>query len=262
MAGDKPGWAVTKHGRVDLAEFKKLEEEAVTLVKAIDTSYVQLASVLSRIEKMFGKYEGDTVQAKHDLGYDGFAPWADVKLGWGRARAYHHAQIWDRLVVRAGIPPKELAKISWSKASVLAVAESRGKMDTTKQRDTLVEKAKNGTFVELKDGLRKEFAGDPEAQMTKLEFVVSLAQKANIEKALATAERMTGSKARGHLLDLLALEFNATYPQSVTREAAIHSLGSRFEEAFGLKIALYHPHKGFIMGEKWVFEEMKDAGKK
>lgn len=265
MGNAKPGWAVTStasSSRVDVSDFKKLDSEACKLVKDIDNAYIELAKVLSKVEKMFAKYGADKDAAKGALGYDSFAAWADGRLGWGRARAYHHAQIWDRLVVRAGVKQDDLAQMSWSKASMLAVAEGRGRMETTKQRDSLVEKAKTSTVEELKSDLRKDFAGDPEAQMTKLDFTVSLAQKANIEKALATAEKLTGSKARGHLLDLLATEFNATYPPSVSREAAIHSLGCRFEEAFGLKIALYHPHKGFVMGEKWVFEETKDAGRK
>lgn len=217
---DKPGtesWSI------------KIRRRARTLVKTLDTGYMELAEILYLINDT--PIDGDDLKGEiyKAWGYDSFADWAEDELNLHRRKAERLRRIFHDLTAldEEGLEPKtrrSIIELGWSKVrEVLRVI-------SVENAQQWVDMAENLSYPELMvaistaldeaekenpdDGASKTPAptGLPEdfKDLKKINFAVFPGQKQTIDDALERAAQVTQSKIRGHNMEMICTDYLAT----------------------------------------------------
>lgn len=209
------------------------------LVQVVKESYVELTELLWEVKtkEYFRK-----VKDKDGEAYDRFQDWVEDQLGWKDRKAEYFVSIHENLTL-AGAPKKALATIEWSKASQLtALPEAErqpGKIEGW------IKKAQDLRFLDLKsevvnarnvskaaeEGRKKPEEVEPKV---KAEFYLAPPQAANVQLAITTAMKVSGSDKKGHCLDLICTEFLTGRAEEAG--VKMHRILSSVERIFGVTV--------------------------
>lgn len=179
------------------AKDRELLEKADKLKEQVFSLYVELSEVLYQIRE----------RASYRLmGLATFREYCEQRLGFRERKGEYLVSIHRNLVLEAGIPKDELKKVDWSAAREVA---SLPQDELMKRGESWLKKAKEMSVRELALEVRDaKGRRDPE-RVFPLHFLLYEQQHKNVMAALKLAEKIAGSNKKSHLLDLIALEFNA-----------------------------------------------------
>ena len=219
------------------------------LSKIVDTSYVELTELI---------YESTEGEYFKEMGFSTFEEYVRKHLGWKERKGWYFASIYKKLIKGAKLPKEDLSKIGWVKASKIASLPSAelkpGKVEKW------VENAEDMTNEELDIKVRKakisageELEGATEEPAQRKTFALFTEQLKNVDLALEIAQKIAGSDKPGHLLDMIALSFNAERVEEVS--VKIDRILSTVERVYGVNviaIQIKGTKHEVIYGEKFV----------
>lgn len=193
------------------------------LITDIDTKYVELADLL---------YE---VYSKQYYKIWGFKNWRDyivsLKFGLRRIQYLISLKKWVDENITDARKRQRFLSLGWSKAK-----EFIGVVND-ENVDEITEKAAKLKTVEVVEVAREIKTGKkPDRsvnELTNLMFSVFPEQRENIEYALQLAQEKTKSDKRGHLLDMICVEYIANNSDDLV------DLLGRLEKVYNIRIAAF-----------------------
>ncbi len=201
------------------------------LVQVVKESYVELTEMLWEI-----KTEGYFRQVKGKDGnfFDRFEDYVEDRLGWKDRKAEYFIAIYQKLIVEGGASKKALTTIEWSKASQLtSLPEEERKPGKINK---WIEKAQDMKFLDLKAEVANTRSTDSTAKEPKVkaEFLLVPVQASNVQLAMDTAMKASGSDKKGHNLDLICTEFLAARAEEAG--VKMHRILASVERIFGVQV--------------------------
>lgn len=207
----------------------KIRRRARTLVKTLDTGYMELAEILFLVNDTPLDNDDKKGAIFRAWGYDSFSDWAEDELNLHRRKAERLRRIFHDIknLDDDGLEPKirrRIIELGWSKVrEVLRVA-------SVKNAEQWVDMAENLSYPELMVAISKALeeaekrnpeseeekkpapTGKPEdfKDLKKMNFAVFPGQKQTIEDALDRAAQVTKSKIRGHNMEMICTDYLAT----------------------------------------------------
>jgi len=206
----------------------KVRRRARTLMKTLDVGYMELAEILYLVNEM--TIDGDPRKAAvfNAWGYDTFAEWAEDELNLHRRKAERLRRIFYdiNLLDQDGLEPKvrkRLIELGWSKVRDLL------RVVSVKNAEQWIDMGENLSYPELMVAIAKAVEEaekknpgekDPKPapvslpidfkDVKTLSFPVFPGQRQTIKDALVRAQQVTGSKIRGHNLEMICTDYLAT----------------------------------------------------
>lgn len=188
------------------------------LKQILDSSYVEMMELLSEVA---------TKAYYTKLGYGDFEEYCESVLGFKQRKGWYLISIFRNLVSEAGVSRDKLKEVEWSVAKEIATLPkeelSGGKAEKW------LERAKGMNRQELTLAVRKaknkhkeeDEKKHSEEIFYKDEVLLDASQRANVNLAIQNARKIAASMnkplgkiTKGFLLDLIALEFNASHAES------------------------------------------------
>lgn len=217
------------------------------LKKIVDTAYVEISKLLYEVQqKCYWRKEG----------FDSFENYLESKLQFKDRKGWYFVSIYKNLVVDAKVPEARLAEVEWTLAAQVASLPSEelknGKAEKwldkamTKNRAELIAEVRT-----VKNRYKEEGEAKSETEVVITEdFYLYPDQHKNVMKALNMAREiasgMNKPMKKGHLLDMICLEFNSGRMEE--GEVKLNWILEQVERVFGVEcVAIDSSKKGELV---------------
>lgn len=228
----------------ELAQPSVVREQIKSLKKTVDECYLELGQLLYEVE-VHGWWKG--------WGFKTYKDYVEREVGFGKSKANYLVRVYTELRIKCGISKVALTEVEWTKARVIT------RVATTDNATRWVEKAKGMTREELECEVKhyewqKKKASPPlfpkqvksaqgstriiaEVEFHRFSCGLTDEQDEDVTNALQKARQVAGpDRSRGHLLQLISLEFMSGYLEQTNARAWVRWMLSRIEKQFGLRV--------------------------
>jgi len=252
-----------------------LRRRAKTLSRQLDTGYMELAKILYQIWDTPVGGDSERGPLYTAWGYLSFADYVEEELGIDRRKAQSLKAVWYRLEIElTDMDPaikKRIVALGWTKVrELIRVLDLTNALDWVEQAEkfsyaTLCAVIKTYlSRVEAARDLEDSYGDDDDHEPIhvpvpdendedisfKEVFALSKAQRDNIQLAITRAGELSGSRKKGHNLDLICTDFLATndFGKSTDPDRVPRIL-AKLERALGVSIiALDNMDDSLIFG--------------
>jgi hypothetical protein len=201
----------TENKELSQDEANTIRQEAKRLYETAQSAYFDLGKQL---------YDIAANELHIRWGYKTFEDYAHEELGCKQRKAFYLMKIYRR-AIELGLPREELEAMGWTKAKeIVDFVETREDFEEWSERAKTLSTGRLIEAISIAKGKTVPKKGkDEEGNKTLenedgevfhiVEIPLSDAQYDNVKLALQVAGNIAGSEKRGHLIDLIALEFLA-----------------------------------------------------
>ena len=216
--------------------------------------YIEVARVLAEMSRG-GRYR--QFKDRHGQAYVTFAHYVEDSIGWKDRKARYFVNIYERLVVGAGVKEEDLVEIDWSKASQVARLP-KAVLANPKMVDKWIAKARTMGHSQLELEVNKAKNADAEKRgvgsTLRTEgrhhevFALYEGQHKNVKRALKIAGKQTGSNKKSLLLDLICTDFIVGRAGDTPVE--LKQILAAVERVFDCNIGAFDKGDGLLYGGK------------
>jgi len=231
VTGPKSSVAVPEMAVSTPEDRKKVRDTILLIRQEIDNHYMRLGALLIQVR--------DTALYR-EWGFESFDEYVLEELGFRKRKAEYHMSIWRRFS-QLGLGEKDLCKLGWSKAALLAPHVNE------KNAGEWIDRASDRTVLQLANDLKTARSGaapgesgsaflpadSNEDEIPKtMTFSLFPAQESSIRDALGIASRLADSDKAGHLISMIALEFLSNHAEGSSEFQQVEWWVARIKQRF------------------------------
>ena len=242
----------------DTEETRALRDGLKNKIKLIDTTYWEVARDLHEVRnrKLYKVW-----------GYKTFASYVTEEIGKDKRWAHYQAQIFEyfhntvsHLLADKPDEAKKVVEIAqqigWSKAKTLAAAQIINSENALQVMESAAQKSADDLefmckqiFNEMPEEDKKEIVDKNEIKKELKTFNVKLAEREDIDKAIAVAKEMAGKDdmTDSRAIAMICRDFATTNVAATGGSPDVAQALSRYEDLLGLIIIAYDKNTGKIV---------------
>lgn len=228
---------------------EKADPKLRARAKATDTRLCRLRDLVGKGYGQMGRllYEMKSQRLYLLLGFSRFEDYIEQRLGYKRRKGFYLQDIFEKLVLGAGMTEVEVSKIEWTKAAEISKVADKGNIQE------LLSVAKTETLVRVKQAVaeaaEKQGKGggkvDPKKKCPEVVHVERIGlfdeQKKLWDEALRIAGTIGKTDKKPRQIELVCMEFLAGRSEDLGRSKVLEWWLKRLESAFGVKVIALDP---------------------
>jgi len=166
-------------------------------------------------------YEVHEDKLYEELGHESFNDYAEERLGVQKRKALYLVSIWRSIIVKAGMPVKDLRRIPWAKAKEIA------RVIDEENKEKWTSLARTNSLRDLTTEVQKitsKVKGKDQEEMIRKVFVLPADVALVLEEALGIAGELSKSDSSGRQLEVILMEFMAHHAKGQPEARLQHYL--------------------------------------